>query len=49
MLKYPADFVFALVLAGPIPPSLGGLTALVELNLSGNQLSGESIVSPDEI
>ena len=34
-------FVFAVVLAGPIPPELGNLAALQQLDLGGNQLSGE--------
>lgn len=39
---FPVDFGFALVLAGSIPPVLGILAALRNLNLCHNQLSGES-------
>ena len=38
--------VCSFVLAGPIPAKLGNLAALVELNLWGNQLSGESLHAP---
>lgn len=31
-----------LTLAGHIPPEVGKLTALMTLNLAGNQLSGEA-------
>lgn len=44
VLLLPAELVFAVVLAGPIPPELGNLAALQEeLNLWGNKLHGESV------
>ena len=40
---FPAEIAFDCLLAGPIPPELGNLTALKYLYLDGNQLSGESV------
>ena len=41
VLVFPAELIFALLLAGPIPPELGDLRELQELWLNQNQLTGD--------